>query len=350
MKFRIKPFCLIVPTLLIVLLFQGCSTTRKSPLGENPTNEQLKMNINGVEQSVVVRSSNIEHPILLHLHGGPGYPLFPYLDQFRKLEEHFTMVYWEQRGTASSLNSDVDEGSMTTDTLMNDLEQLVVWLKNKYHKKRIFIWGHSWGSNLGLLYASKFPENIYAYVGTGQSTNLIENERMCYHFALENAQNQQNKKALRQLNRIDTLDYQLSDALKVRKWVYTFGGIVHHNNQEKAYINTSVLKKVLKTPEYSFADKWRLITRSKFSGKTLWDDMMELNLFKEVKTVQAPVYFFEGRYDHLVSSALAAKYFHQLDANGQKQLIWFNHSAHRPHIEEPKKFLRKMIMVKKNHY
>jgi pimeloyl-ACP methyl ester carboxylesterase len=88
--------------------------------------------------------------------------------------------------------------------------------------------------------------------------------------------------------------------------------------------------------------------RSKFSGKTLWNDMMAINLFSQVKSLKVPVYFFLGKYDHIVSSKLASEYFNVLDAKVGKQLIWFNESAHRPQTEEPKKFVKELVKVKES--
>ena len=99
-------------------------------------------------------------------------------------------------------------------------------------------------------------------------------------------------------------------------------------------------------PEYSLADKFRLLIHSKYSGRTLWDDMMAINLFKQVPEVKVPVYFFLGKYDNLVSSKLAEKYFNFLNTQNTKEIVWFNESAHRPLTEEPEKFLNEMLRVK----
>jgi pimeloyl-ACP methyl ester carboxylesterase len=35
-------------------------------------------------------------------------------------------------------------------------------------KTKVAIFGHSWGSTLGVLYAACFPKRVAAYVGSGQ--------------------------------------------------------------------------------------------------------------------------------------------------------------------------------------
>ncbi len=337
---------ILIKILLLTFILQSCSVYRALPDAEHGIYIEKQIPLGNFKQAIIVRGEDKNNPVLLHLHGGPGYPLFPYLNDFKELEKHFTVVYWEQRGTAKSLSRKLNKASMTTDTLLNDLSQLVDWIQTNIDTSKVFIWGHSWGTNLGMLYASKYPQKIKAYIGTGQSVNLVENERLCYTFAKENAEKHHNKKALRQVHSVDTSNYSLKDALKIRRWIYTFGGIVHNNDKEKSYRNFDIVKQIFRTPEYACTDKWRLILHSTYSGKLLWDDMMQINLFEQVKQVDCPIYFFEGKYDNIVSSKLAEKYFNFVKAPKGKTLIWFDNSAHRPQTEEFDRFLKELLKVK----
>ena len=64
---------------------------------EGSSSEKIRVCINGVEQGMFIRSRDVSHPVLLYLHGGmPDYFLtkkYP-----TDLENHFTVVWWEQRG------------------------------------------------------------------------------------------------------------------------------------------------------------------------------------------------------------------------------------------------------------
>lgn len=336
--------------LILLILFSfsinSCSVSKKITTQTNSIYIEEQLKLGNFEQSVIIRGQNKSNPVLIHLHGGPGYPLFPFIENFAEIEKHFTVVYWEQRGTGKSFSKKLNPSSMHTDTLLRDLNELVNWTRTNIDTAKIFLWGHSWGSNLGMLYAKKHPNKIKAYLGTGQSVNLYKNERECLRFVIKNAKKTLNKKALKELKQIDTLNYNLKSALAVRKWVYTFGGIVHSNYKEKNYINFDIVKKVFRTPEYSLKNKLNILLNSKYSGKQLWDDMMAINLFKQVKEVNCPVYFFEGKYDAIVSSKLAEQYYKKLVAKKGKHLIWFNQSAHRPHTEEPEKFITELLKIK----
>ena len=297
--------------------------------------------IGGVPQAILIRGADVDQPALLRLHGGPGYPFFPYLPTtgpLKDLEKHFTLIYWEQRGTGASFSRKVRKKSMNTDQFLQDTYEVLRLAKNLLHKKKVYVWGHSWGSNLGLLVSAKYPDEIIAYIGTGQSANILANERSCFEFAVRKTQLEGHAKGIRRLSKIDTTDYTLKDALEVRRWIYTYGGVVFSSGEERGYVDGKILKKIWRTPQYKFSNKMNIILHPYYSGKYLWDDMKVMNFFEQVPRIEVPVYFLLGRHDEIVSSSLAAEYFNMLEAPTGKTLIWFEESAHRPHMEEPVKF------------
>jgi pimeloyl-ACP methyl ester carboxylesterase len=61
----------------------------------------------------MIRGENVANPLLILLHGGPGFPemrLFRALNA--PLENDFTVVYWDQRGTANSFGRKIPRRSM----------------------------------------------------------------------------------------------------------------------------------------------------------------------------------------------------------------------------------------------
>lgn len=293
---------------------------------------------------VWVQVENPENPYIVFIHGGPGYPVFPYLDNFKPLTGHFNLIIFEQRGTGKSYSLGKNGKGMELSVFLEDIHTIVEWTKTNFRTKKVILLSHSWGSNIGMLYAKQHPENLWAYVGTGQSVNPVLNERMCCRFVDSCARANKNRKALKAIEKTDTLAYTLHDALKMRKWVYTYGGIEHANCTEKKYINTEILRSIKKCKLYTFRDKCNLVLHSKYSGKRLWNDMQSIDLEKSVPVLEVPVFFLLGRHDQLVSSQLAKIYFDKLEAPAGKTLIWFENSAHRPMTEEPQKF--KEIMIK----
>jgi hypothetical protein len=79
---------------------------------EGSISEKIRVNINGVEQGMFIKSKNSTNPVLLYLHGGmPDYFLtqkYP-----TGLEDYFTVVWWEQRGSGLSYYADIPPETIT---------------------------------------------------------------------------------------------------------------------------------------------------------------------------------------------------------------------------------------------
>ncbi len=329
-----------------VLVLGSCTAYRRTHIAEDGVYYFQRLKLGDVNQSVKIRGHDKNNPVMLFLHGGPGFPLFP-VDQssrvMRELEKHFTMVYWEQRGTGGSFSWRLRNASLSVDDFVEATRELVMYVQELLDAEKVFLWGHSWGSNFGAIFASKYPGLLHAYVSTGQSVNPFKNERLCYEFVLENALEDNNRRALRQMERVDTLpeNYSLRDALLVRRWVTTYGGVVKEPENDR-YIQPDNIINTLRAPEYGIVDKLNMILMPYFSAEELWEDLKRLDLKEQADRIEVPVFFMIGRHDVIVSAVLAEKYFEMLDAPRGKQLIWFEESAHRPHHEETEKFLRKM--------
>ena len=62
-----------------------------------------KVRIGGIDQWVSIRGADSRNPVLLYIHGGPGYVSIPMSWWFTHgLEEYFTVVQWDQRATGKT--------------------------------------------------------------------------------------------------------------------------------------------------------------------------------------------------------------------------------------------------------
>ena len=103
------------------------------------------------------------------LHGGPGGRCTPYYRRFFN-PEIFLIVLFDQRGSGKSKPLGEIRQNSTQD-LIKDIEKLRVHL----NLDKIVIFGGSWGSTLGLVYAEKYPSYISGMVLRGVFT-ATENE------------------------------------------------------------------------------------------------------------------------------------------------------------------------------
>lgn len=59
--------------------------------------------------------------------------------------------------------------------------------------------GHSFGSELGVWYTQRFPENVQSYVGIGQVVDAARNETLSWDFTVQEAKKRNDKRALKVL-------------------------------------------------------------------------------------------------------------------------------------------------------
>jgi proline iminopeptidase len=304
-----------------------------------------KVGIGGIEQWVSIRGRDKRNPVLLLIHGGPGYVSMPMSWWFsRDWEEYFTVIQWDQRGGGKSyLSNDPAKiaPTFTLERMVQDAEEIADWVRKQLGKRKIFVIGHSWGSYLGLQLAKRHPDWLYAYIGVGQLTDGPESERRGWAFAVEAARRQGNSEAVQQLEAIAPYfapghTSSLKDIYIQRKWLDFYGGVMAYRDGNSAESDVAQL-----SPDYTDDEISHIWEGNDFSEKHLLAEVLSLNLAKTRK-LDCPLIVFAGRYDVNVNSQVAAEWFATVKAPS-KQFIWFENSAHLPMTEEPGKFLISLV-------
>lgn len=304
-----------------------------------------KVRIGGIDQWVSIRGNDRRNPVLLMLHGGPGWVAMPTSWYFQRgWEEYFTVVQWDQRGAGKTYVANdpaTVAPTMTRERMIADSEEMVAWLRKEFGKDRIFVLGQSWGSYLGLELAQRRPEWLHAYIGIGQLTNAPESERRGWAWTLQQAREDGNADAVAELEALapyaeGNAPVPLENLFKQRRWLNHYGGMVHNRrggDAEAAAIKLS--------PEYTDQDVAGIWKGNDFSMQHLLGEVLTLDM-SAVHELKVPLFLFEGRHDHNVSSEVAAQWFETVKAPS-KQLVWFEQSAHEVMIEEPGKTLLTLV-------
>jgi pimeloyl-ACP methyl ester carboxylesterase len=204
-------------------------------------------------------------------------------------------------------------------------------VRNRFGKDKVAIYGHSWGSALGVLYAARFPSKVSAYVGVAQVGNWPASEVICYEFMMAEAERRGNRKALRELRAIGPPPHTGQRQMVQGKWMTRFLGMVRGMSMWK------LSRIILSRPESSLLDLFNILRGTQFSTHTMWQEVSALNLIKAAPVLEIPVFLFIGRHDHVISPETSVAYFDALTAPSKK-LVWFEKSAHEPPCEEPAKF------------
>jgi proline iminopeptidase len=332
-----------IKALLIGMVFSACTATKKIKTSSS-ISEANYLEINDRKQYVLIRGKDINNPILLFLHGGPGASATALLRKFNhELEDNFTVVYWDQRGAGKSFSKHITKQEITVENYIQDVEWLIDYLKNRFEKEKIFLVGHSWGSRLGIYAIQRNPENFIAFVGIGQELHSFRGELLSFQYTLQKAEEREHKKALKELEEMgppqsghykDMYATGFWGGVRQKHWLLKLGG---ERYQKTNY--TDWIFSIWFSREYSFADLIRYGKGSAFSaGNIIFDEQFnDIDFFKDIPTVEVPVYFISGAYDYNTPWELVKEYVDHLNAP-HKEFILFEKSGHSPVFEEPKKF------------
>jgi pimeloyl-ACP methyl ester carboxylesterase len=346
---RMVRFMLILLSALLVCVFTlvgvllASSPGKPEPfLDENGAplagsiSEKIHININGVEQGMFIKSKDETNPVLLYLHGGmPDYFLtqrYP-----TGLEDYFTMVWWEQRGSGLSYSANIPPETMTLEQMISDTLEVTNYLRHRFGKEKIYLMGHSGGSFIGIQAVARAPELYYAYIGVAQMSNQLKSEKLAYDYMLQQFKENGNVKMARKLEAAPvTMTGGTPDAYRALRdpAMHSLGiGTTRDMNS----VITGLFLPSLQSRDYTLSEKvntWR--AKADSGVALLWDEMLATDLTEQVPELPVPVYFFEGIYDYTCSYTEAKAYFEKLKAP-VKGFYTFEQSAHSPLFEEPEK-------------
>ena len=307
-----------------------------------PIDIKKRIPLGGVQQAIHIWGTKQENPVVLFLHGGPGIPnRHGMAVRHMDLIDDFTIVAWDQRGTGGSYFG-VKPESLTLEQLISDCAELLDYLCKTLNKKKIFLLGASWGTELGTFVCQKHPEKIAGYIGYGQVVNGIENENLSYAFALEAAKKAGNAEDIADLERVGPpVDGQYKPVFEglmtQRRIMAKYGG---HSTKSGGYISGTVMP-ILKSRELDLRSKIGTAKGYKVCLSQMWPTIVHYDFLKDCSPFQMPYYIFQGRLDRNTPSALVQEYYDSIVAP-DKDLVWFEHSAHGPMGEEPEKFKKLM--------
>ncbi len=338
-----------VAIFLILLLILGAVLLVMSPGTPKPfldergrplvgsISEKIRVNINGVEQGMFIQGRNERNPVLLYLHGGVP-------DHFLKdryptgLEDIFTVVWWEQRGSGLSYYPDMSPESLNPEQLVLDTVALTNFLRARFGQDKIYLMGRSGGTFFGIQAAARAPELYRAYIAVAQISNQLESERLAQRYMLQRYKDEGNDKMAKRLEEAPIGDTApLPDAyLRVRDLAMHELGVGTTHDMKSVFFD--MFLRSLLHREYTLGEKVNLWRGKLFSGSRLWNTQLSTDLIQKVTRLDIPIYFLHGVYDYTVSYPLAKSYFTLLDAP-VKGFYTFKQSAHTPFFEEPDKTL-----------
>jgi len=181
--------------------------------------EGLFVDINGMEQWITIRGRDRRNPVLLLLHGGPGFPMSFMAPAFASWERDFTLVQWDQPGGGPTYlkNAPHGQGPLNVERFVADGIAVTEWVRNHLHTQKVVLLGTSWGTMLGVMMVRRRPELFAYYVGTSQAVSGPEGGRLGYQLALEAARARNDATAVAALERVGPPPYARFEDFLVRQ-------------------------------------------------------------------------------------------------------------------------------------
>lgn len=340
----------VVLFLVAVLIARAINTSKTKIITNNGIQETLYVKIGGIEQSIQIRGEDANNPIILFLHGGPGSP-HAYISYYyqKDLEVDYTVVNWDQRGCGRTYyaNRDLDvETELSVEILINDLNELVDYLIDRFGQDKIIIMGHSWGTVLGSLYIKEHPGKVSAYIGIGQTVNMSAGEALAVKKANKLAIKDGNEEYIKKLsvlfNKFSTTkgydDFDFSKFMSMRSLT-------------SQYLSSDNLISTLHTIWLGISSPYMSIWDMKWSIKPIFElekyleiekplleyIFFEFNLYEHGMEYEVPVYFISGDCDWITPYPLVEEYYDSVKAP-DKGMILIADAGHSPFIDNPKAF------------
>jgi pimeloyl-ACP methyl ester carboxylesterase len=308
-----------------------------------------EIELGGTTQWIRVRGADASNPVLLLMQQGPGVPMISdrqRLERELRLEHDFTVVYWDQRGTglsARSLRRNTNRFEISVAAMVDDTVALLQMLRDRFGAQT-FVTGFSFGATFAVCAAARRPDLVAAVVAAGMDIDMRAAEGHAYAFALDAAFQRGNRRAIRQLEAIGPPPHTDVKRFTTRaRWVADFGGIA--TNDDYHGMLRALLVSLVRSPDYSTVDVIRALRGIRASQAALLPQLATTDLIRTVPRLDVPLVMAQGRHDQVAPGEAAQLFYDSLTAPSKK-LVWFESSAHTPHLEEPDKFRDLLMSVR----
>ena len=302
--------------------------------------ELTTVDINGHELAMMIRGHSIDNPVLLFLAGGPGgSELGAMRNHLPGLEEYFTVVTWDQRGTGKAYPELDPTETVTLDGYVSDTIEVTNYLRDRFEQDQIYLLGQSWGSTLGVLAIQERPELYEAFIGVGQMVSQRETDLIFYEDTLVWAMSTGQTDLATELIDIGPppydgmLPYEMALSYEHQVYPYNHAG----NSEGEGGFSENFI-----VPEYTLTEQVHLIGAFMDTFAALYPQLQEIDFRENATEFEVPVFFVQGAHEAGGRAELFNEWYPMIEAP-VKELAVLDTSGHRPLFEQPEEFIDFMV-------
>lgn len=302
---------------------------RKDIIASNEISELCEVLLGGFEQKILIEGKKKDLPVIINLHGGPGMPV-PFSVGCRGLfpvfTDNFIMVYWDQLGCG--INNYVIDESFSVDSFVSMTEDLVAFIKNKFPKNKVMICSTSWGSILSAKLLEKNPHAVDAVISCGQ---IIKNVFICDEVKNALAQTKISKKKMEKINNLTLENFTPKDLQLISGALRKYTNAYQNKIGKKSPL-MPIIKGLITSPDYKMKDFKAIVINGYLKNKSLWYEILKIDLSEQVKKVEIPYIILQGDTD-IVASTQSVKELISDAKNPKLELKIVSNTGHLPGLD-----------------
>ncbi|MEX2963221.1 alpha/beta fold hydrolase [Microbulbifer sp. TYP-18] len=280
---------------------------------------------NGAKVYLEVSGRNSSKPLILFLHGGPGdveLGLIPFqVGVGRALEEKYLVAYLHQRGAGRSL--EVRKDTLTIENNIEDVRNIVSFLKKRYKKDNIILIGHSWGGALAALYAREHPDDLEQVVFISSYQSAEEQAQTSLNATLQWAKKEGNQLAIQELKQYQespTENYQL-----LSKWASRANGGIANGVDIRGFIADEKINEQF--------PGWQ--ERRGNLAAEMDNELQAMSVSGDIDHLKLPALFIVGENDTITTPSQVSADYERY--RGSKCLMILKDSHHLPFMDAQEK-------------
>jgi pimeloyl-ACP methyl ester carboxylesterase len=301
--------------------------------------EQHFVKVGGIDQWIQLRGEDRDNPVLLLLHGGPGWPNAVFTVALRPWEQHFTVAQWDHRGTGKTLRrtGKAHSGPMTFDQRVADAIEVVDFLRQRLDKDKVIVLAESMGTLTGLPLVKRRPDLFHALVVTDLYVNMAANEAGKYRLTLERLRAAGNRKGVTALEAIGADPTRWDLAAWNVNMAWAFKTNVPTPNLDRRLL----FPLALSSPLYSLRDLSSLLAGFQWSTAQMFQELRGFDARRLGTRFEVPFFLLQGENDVITLTSLATEYFDEVQAP-TKGLALIPDAGHFAAFTQPQRFLTEL--------